>query len=383
MGLPEHMEGLDTFMQTAFNMTVDNWRMGNTVVLNYKSQDGTVPDFDANTYYGGEYVNAEVEAQPLGQDRTVNFDNMFQTIQKLAIPGTGINVDQISGDTSKTAFEFKQKIEANNKRSEMRLKMWEDGPLKRLGTLLLSASISELTVHDLENIREGDAAKVLVDIEKGRATRDDFVFKGGKPVQRKTRFYVDMKGMKENFTKKRTSRQLNADSTENTLVLDKKNPDAINKIPVTEEYVVPDWYVESGILFDTRVDSKRMITNKKIQDSQALQAVIQNVLTLAQVDPIFVSTVDFAKLFTELLLYADIDSETILKDQNATQTSDLLNKIAAAKQAVLNPQQNAQPAQGAPVPAMAGMPNPQQSNAQPSGQGLPTGPQQNSALGPL
>ena len=50
MGLPEQMERLDTFMQTAFNMTVDNWRLGNTVVLDYKSRDGTVPDFDANVH---------------------------------------------------------------------------------------------------------------------------------------------------------------------------------------------------------------------------------------------------------------------------------------------------------------------------------------------
>lgn len=370
MGLPEHMEGLDTFMQTAFNMTVDNWRMGNTVVLDIESRDGTIPDFDANAYYGGEFINAKVIPQTLGQDKTVNFDNMYEVIQKLAIPGTGININQIAGDTSKTAFEFAQRIEANNKRSEMRLKGWEQGPLKRLGTLLLSAAISELTVHDLENIREKDIKKVLSDIEKGRATRDDFEFENGKPVKRKTHYYIDVKGMKENFTPKRKSRYLNADSTENTLVSDKKNPEAINKIPVVEEYVVPEWYVESGILFDTKVDSKRMITAKKIRDSQAMQAVIQNFLQLIQVDPQLIQGIDIPKLFEQILRLADMETEDILKDQAQTDTDKLLQKIQQAKEAVLNSQdpnllQNAQAIQGQPV--AAGAPNPAESLPNPLG----------------
>lgn len=362
MGLPEHMEGLDTFMQTAFNMTVDNWRLGNTVVLDYKSNDGTVPDFDANSYYGGEFVNAEVKAQTLGRDMTINFDNMYETIQKVTIPATGININQIAGDTSKTAFEFAQRIEANNKRSEMRLKEWEQGPLKRLGTLLLSASISELTVHDLESVREQDSKKILADIDKGRATRDDFEFKGGKPVKRKTRYYIDMKGMKESFTPTRKSRKLSADSTENTLVKDKKNPEAINKIPVTEEYVMPDWYVESGILFDTRVDSKRMITNKKIRDTQSLQSVIQNVISAAQVDPSVIDNVDFTKIVEASLKLADMETEDIMKSQNQSEEQKILDKIQKAKQSVLNPQAHAQ---------MAPAVNPQQSSPVAAGQ---TGP---------
>lgn len=379
MGLPEHMEGLDTFMQTAFNMTVDNWRLGNTVVLNYKSTDGTIPDFDANEYYGGEFVNAEVQAQTLGRDLTANFDNMYEVIQKVTIPATGININQIAGDTSKTAFEFAQRIEANNKRSEMRLKEWEQGPLKRLGTLLLSASISELTVHDLEAIREGDTKKILNDIEKGRSTRDDFEFEGGKPVRRKTRFYIDMQGMKESFTPTRKSRTLSADSSENTLVKDKKNPEAIHKIPVTEEYVVPDWYVDSGILFDTRVDSKRMITNKKIRDTQALQAVIQNILQVAQIDPKATERVDFSKFIELSLKLADMDEETVMKSKEQTETSKLLGKIQAAKDKVLNPQPNDQIQPVAP----GGMPNPVQPNAVGAGQAGPASALQGAAAGAL
>lgn len=385
MGLPEHMEGLDMFMQTAFNMTIDNWRMGNTVVLDIESRDGTIPDFDANQYYGGEFINAKVVPQTLGQDRTVNFDNMYEIIQKLAIPGTGININQIAGDTSKTAFEFAQRIEANNKRSEMRLKEWEAGPLKRLGTLLLSACISELTVHDLENIREGDAESILKEIEKGRATRDDFEFEAGKPVKRKVRTYIDMKGWKESFTKKtRPSRKLNADSVDSTLIKDTKNPEAVSKIPVTEEYVFPDWYAESGVLFDTKVDSKRMITNKKIRDAQALQALIQNILQVAQLDPKALQAIDFSKLIEQSMKLAELDTEDIMKKTGQDELSQLMEQVAQHKQQLeaiaSNPSANAQ----VPQPVMGGQQvNPQQPQSLGGGLAAPQNPLNQAAQGAL
>lgn len=382
MGLPEHMEGLDTFMQTAFNMTVDNWRMGNTVVLDIESRDGTLPDFDANTYYGGEYVNAKVTPQTLGQDRIVNFDNMYEVLQKLTIPATGININMIDGEPSRTKFEFEQRIAASNQRAETRLKEWESGPLKRLGTLLLSASISELTVHDLENIREGDVKKVMKDIEAGRATRDDFEFEGGKPVKRKTRYYVDMQGMKENFTPKRKSRLLSVDSTENTLVADRKNPNSVHKIPITEEYVVPDWYVESGILFDTKVDSKRMITNKKIKDGQGLQAVIQNLMQAAQLDPTIVQKMDMIKFVEEAMDLAGMNPDKVMKQKESTELDKLLEQSKQMKEQALalqnSPQPNAQAQQGQPSSVPQGF-NPAQPPTIGVGQGGTPNVQQGAA----
>jgi hypothetical protein len=254
----------------------------------------------------------------------------------------------------------------------MRLKEWEQGPLKRLGTLLLSACISELTVHDLENVREQDGKKILADIEKGRATRDDFEFENGTPKKRKTRYYIDMKGMKESFTPTRKSRKLSQDSTENTLVRDRKNPEAINKIPVTEEYVMPDWYAESGILFDTKVDSKRMITNKKIRDTQSLQSVLNNILQAAQVDPSVIEKVDFAKFIETSLKLGDMESENIMKNENASEEQKVLEKISKAKQSVLNPNPNVAPAVNA-----------QQPQPQPAGQAGPANALQAAATGSL
>jgi hypothetical protein len=340
MGLPEQMEGLDMFMQTAFNMTIDNFRMGNTMVLNYKSNDGTIPDFDANTYYGGEFVNAEVSAVPLGQDRTGNFQQMYETIQNIAIPGTGININMIEGEPARTKFEFEQRIEANNQRTERRLKDWENGPLKRLGTLLLSGCLSELTTHELENIQEKDAKSILKDIDLGRATVDDFEFEGGKPAKRKVRYYIDVKGWKEDFSNGKKSRKLDVDSVENTLVPDKENPNAIHKVAITEELVNPDWYVESGVLFDTLVDSKRMITNRKIKDAQGVSSVLQNVLALLQADPALGQRINTDVFLKEIVDFADMNDDVIKKEDEG-ETEKLLKQITDMKQQVLTPPLNA------------------------------------------
>jgi len=282
---------------------------------------------------------------------------MYEVIQKLTIPATGINVNAIAGDTSKTAFEFAQRIEANNKRSEMRLKEWESGPLKRLGTLLLSANISELTVQDLEQVREKDYGKILKDIKKGRATREDFEFEGGKPVKRKHMYYIDMKGWKEHFTAKRASRKLDPDSTDNTLVEDRESPEAVNKIPVTEEYVYPSWYVDSGVLFDTKVDSKRMITNRKIRDTRALNSVLQNLISLIQVDPKLAERVDIPKLFTQVLKLAEMDEEDIMKTEDNSEIGEIMKKIKSSKDSQKDSQDPTQPREAAPQLPIPTQPN--------------------------
>ncbi len=265
----------------------------------------------------------------------------------------------------------------------MRLKEWEQGPLKRLGTLLLSAAISELTVHDLEDIREGDQVKVLADINKGRATRDDFEFENGKPVQRKLYTYIDMKGMKESFTPTRKTRQLNPDSTNNTLVRDKANPDATHKIPVTEQYVMPDCYVESGVLFDTKVDSKRMITNKKIRDAQSLDKILNIILQAAVIDPTIVQRIDFGKFIDFSLRLADMEEESIMKTNDQTTESKLLSKIAQAKDAVQNPAAVTQPTHAQTAPMAGAGANPQQPSPVGTGQAGPANPLQAAAGGAL
>ena len=144
----------------------------------------------------------------------------------------------------------------------------------------------------------------------------------------------------ESFDDKRKTRILDPDSTDNTLVPDKENPGAIHKIPVTIEYVYPDWYVDSGILFDTRVDSKRMLTNKKIRDVQALQAVIQNFLLLLQVDPTLAEKVDVEKVFEQILRLAEMDVDDIFTSEEASETTEILKQLQLDKDLALSQPSN-------------------------------------------
>jgi hypothetical protein len=347
MGLPEHMEGLDTFVQTAFNMTIDNFRMGNTTVVGIESRDGTVPDFDANTYYGGEFVNAAVTKATLGEDRTGNFQLMYETIQNLAIPGTGINVNQITGDTSKTAFEFAQRIRANSERAETILKGWENGPLKRMGLLTLSAALSEMTTYDLEQLTGKQAEEAKKNIREGLATMDDYEFKDGKPAARRNRFYISVKGLKEDFSTSK-SRNYSYNSTAKTLTKD--SSDTENKIPLAPEYVYPDWFIEAGVPFDVTVDSKRMLVNKRIQDNTTLQIMLNAALQGIQVDEEFRKNFDFGKYFTTIMERSDFDVDEFVKSGGDDQIKRMQNmlkmqeeQVQAMRGAQMQPMQPMQP----------------------------------------
>jgi hypothetical protein len=130
------------------------------------------------------------------------------------------------------------------------------------------------------------------------------------------------------------------DSVENTLVPDKENPNAIHKVAITEELVNPDWYVESGVLFDTLVDSKRMITNRKIKDAQGVSSVLQNVLALLQADPALGQRINTDVFLKEIVDFADMNDDVIKKEDEG-ETEKLLKQITDMKQQVLTPPLNA------------------------------------------
>jgi hypothetical protein len=343
MGLPELMEGMDTFMQTIFNMTVDNFRLGNTVVLGNRTPNSTTVDFDANTYYGGEFVNADITSTTLGQDRTANFSQMYDVVQNLTIPGTGINISQIQGDTSRTAFEFSQRIEANNKRTETVLQNWEEGALKRAGILTLAAGLSELTVHELSELAEGKAEGILKAIKEGKDVMDDYEFEDGKPIGRKQRYYIDVKGLKEDFSGKKT-RSYSTESAANTLVPDS----GVNKIPVTEEYVYPDYQVESGIAYDVKVNARRNLVNKKIKDAQSFSSVMNVFYQVSQIPEETLSKEEKIKIMEKVMDFADMDYEDIFKEKEDDQISQLQEMIKMAKSQQLPTPQDAMVSQAPP-----------------------------------
>ncbi len=340
MGLPQHIEGMDTLIQTFFNMTVDNWRLSNTVLLSYQGNGASVPDFDATEYYGGELFEGNITPVPLGASSTRDFNEITQILNNISIPMTGINFNQIVGDTSKTAFEFAQRIRANNRRAEQKLKVLEEGAFKRLGSLLLAAGLSELTVPDLEAMTEEQVKIARDQIKEGRATAEDFEDLNGQEPKRRIRELIPVTGMKEAFDVSKT-RQADERSVENTLVSDDSGE--VNFIPAVEEYVYPAEYIEKGTIPDVIVDSKRMLGDLKTQDVQMLQGTINMIGQLSSIDPSLLQRIDVDSIVEEVLKFAQIDPEKVYGEEGNSEISAIMDKIQELKDVTDNPPQDVQP----------------------------------------
>ena len=121
-------------------------------------------------------------------------------------------------------------------------------------------------------------------------------------------------------------------------------------IPMAEEYVYPSEYIESGMLPDCIVDSKRMLGDQKAQDVANFQAATGFLLQLYQLG---YTKLDFDKLASETLDFGGIDPKRILSTDD--EGSEMLNKVKE----VLSKMESAQSNQSnAPIP----QPPPAQAN---------------------
>jgi hypothetical protein len=366
MGLPQRIEGEDTALQTMFNLYLDSERWAGTVALNYKgSQADSYMDVDANRLYGGELIDGEITPMPLGISRPNAFTSFQEVINNSTIPSTGINHQQMTGDTSKTAFEFAQRIKAANRGAEQRLSRMESEVFKPVGTLMLANSLTVLTVSDYEDMTEEQVAAAKESIKTGKKPLADYKDLNGEKPKRKVIQYIPMKGEKfrEDFTvTKKRKLDYNANytktgNTTNTLIPDKSMKVETSYVPMTEEYVYPTEYIESGMLPDCIVDSKRMLGDMKAQDVQNWQAATNFLLQLMQAG---YKNIDMDKLAAGTLEFAGIDAGKMLNTD--TGSSELLTKVKDLITQMQDPAagQNAQPTQAmpaAPTP-MPAAPNP-------------------------
>lgn len=274
MGIPRLIEGPDMAFQAMFNMTLDNLRLQNTVTLAYKSHDGkTAPDLDNLSFYSGMFLDGDVVASPWGQAHISENTVFWEWLNNLCVWITGINYQQLVGDTSKTAFEFAQRIRMNNQRAEKRLRGLENGCLKRMATLLLSNILSELTVEEWEDLTEEQAMVIAQRIESGDALASDYKdYSAGKPGKRRVHTFIPIKdgSIKEDFSTTKT-RKLDYHTTDNTIV-DNTDPTGPTYIPATQEYLYPTEYIEYGMIPDVIVDGKRMLGDMKAQDTETWKA---------------------------------------------------------------------------------------------------------------
>ena len=357
MGIPRMIEGPEMAFEAMFNMTLDNLRLQNTVTLSYKGNN--FPDLDNMSFYSGMFLDGEVVATPWGQARLGDNSMFWEWLNNLCVWLTGINFQQLVGDTSKTAFEFAQRIRANNQRAESRLRGLENGCLKRMATLLLSNILSEMTVEEWEDLTEEQAKAIVKRIESGDELASDYgEYVDGKPTKRRVMGYIQVPDgkLKEDFTAGKT-RKADYGSTENTLVSNPK-PAGPTYIPMVGEYLYPTEYIEYGLLPDVIVDGKRMLGDMKAQDidmwkqyGDYLRGRLQESVNMPDQMP----NVDMKKYDAEFARFIGIEDGRIMKEE--TTGSDIQDAFKEVIESLDSPPPNAQPSGPIPpaVPSAQGL----------------------------
>lgn len=341
MGLPERIEGEDVAIQGMFNQNLDNFRWANTVALNYQgSQADSYLDVDANRLYGAELIDGTITPQPLGIARIGDTQAMMDMMDKSVIPATGINHNQMTGDTSKTLGEFALRIRQANRGAEQRLQRLETEVFKPVGSLLLANCLTTLTEDDYEDMTEEEVEVAKESVKsKKRPLLDYKDLEGEKPQKRYVR-YVPLKGEKirEDFSvSDRRQLDYNAEykngKNPNTLVRDPNMTVETSYVPLVKEYVYPAEYIESGLLPDCIVDSKRMLADIKNQEANNFKITTDFLLQLFQFEmqQDGKSTTDFDKLKAEALEFAGIDPKRVLTTEE--EGSEALQAVQKALEA--------------------------------------------------
>jgi len=373
MGIPQLISGMEMLMEGLFNMTVDNMRLKNTVPVGYTPYQGSsdFPDFDNVILESGRVYPGTFNPTSLGiadlQSNTV----MWEWINNLCIWITGYNFQQIGGDTSKTAYEFRQRLKANSNRAASRLKGLENGPLKRSWALLLANSLSQVTKDEWEDVTETQAKDFAELIKSGESATNDYKFENGKIKGKKfiEYFPVEDYEINENF-KHSKKRKLDTKSTDNTLEFAPKKG-ATSMAPSTPEYLFPKGEIAHMLAFTTEVVSKTMLGDLRVQDSQAIDRALQSGVNLMQAVPGITPELIFS-LWKQQSEDAGLDIDSALDGKNErpllTKAKEIQKMLEAQQSQSLSPIPNAPP----PPQGLGAVPS---SASQPTGNlaGLPSG----------
>ena len=330
MGIPRLIQGPDMAMQAFVNMNFDNMRLANTVALSYRPYDGkSYLDIDNTQFYSGMLIDGDMVATPFGQVRLSENQVMNDWLNQTCIALTGVNFLQLVGDTSKTAFEFSQRIRLNNQRAEKRIRSLENGCFKRMGMILLSNILSELTNEEWEELTMDDAKEIEAMIEAGNASAEDYKNIRGEKPERRRHMYVPVEGkFREDFTQSK-KRTLDYNSTKNTLIHDPSLASDVNYVPLVREYFDPVDGISSLIRFTCKVDGKRMLGDLRAQDQQVMRLLsdyFQNRFASTagtEQEP----DVDMKKVDDQMIRFAQIEPQRIKKTSSQ---SKMANEVAKA-----------------------------------------------------
>ncbi len=343
MGIPQLIEGMEMMMEGLFNMTIDNMRLKNTVPVGYQPYAGQTdyPDVDNMVIESGRVYPGTFNPQSLGMADITSNQAIWEWINNSCIWLTGYNFQQLGGDTSKTAYEFAQRLKANSNRAAARLKALENGPLKRSWTMLLANTLSQITQDEFEEVTEVQAKDFAKMLDDGDSTVDDYTFENGKIKQKKfvEYFPVNDYSINETFTGSKNRKLSPNETKKNTLKMKEKKGES-SLVPAVSAYMFPNGDISQMLAFSTDVDSKAMLGDLRVMDAQAIQAALTSATTLMPVVPQMTSELIFG-LWKQQAEDAGLDMDQV---EQTAQDSPLLQKAkdVQAKLAAItsNPPQN-------------------------------------------
>jgi len=325
MGIPQLIEGMEMIMEGLFNMTVDNLRLKNTVPVGYQPYAGQTdwPDLDNFTIESGRVYPGKFEPMSLGLADIQSNTQIWEWVNNLCMWLTGYNFQQIGGDTSKTAYEFSQRLRANSNRAAARLVGLENGPLKRSWTLVLANSLGQVTKDEWEDITETQAKDIAALISSGKAGTGDYKFENGKIISKKFTEYFPVADYKvsEDFTKNK-KRKLDASTVNNTLKMHQVKGET-GMVPAVPEYLFPGGEIAQMCAFTVDVLSKTMLGDLQVKDSAAIDKVLASAPALMPLIPQITPALVF-NLWKQQAEDAGLDVDAAMDDK---QDSPILKKV--------------------------------------------------------
>lgn len=360
MGIPQLIEGMEMIMEGLFNMTVDNLRLKNTVPVGYQPYQGQsdFPDLDNIILQSGRVYPGTFNPQSLGIADISSNSVMWEWINNMCIWVTGYNFQQLGGDSSKTAYEFAQRLKANSQRAASRLKGLENGPFKRSWSLVLANTLAQIKKDEWEDVTEVQAKDIAELIKSGEAATNDYTFEGGKVKSKKFVEYFPVKDyqINENFTNSK-KRKLDTKKTDNTIEFSPKKGE-VSMTPAVAEYLFPNGDIAQMLAFTVDVVSKTMLGDLKVYDQEAIDKALATGMNLMQVVPDITPELMFA-LWKQSSEKAGLDIEAVIEGK---EDSPLLKKALEMQKMFDNSQAMAQtPLQMAPQmppPASGGIMQP-------------------------
>lgn len=316
MGLPQRLEAEDMTMQMIYNMNIDNIRYSNAFALNYEgNQADSYLDLDANRLYGGEVIDGKITPMPLGISRINDYKAMKQDLEESIVPASGINHRAMIGDTSKTAFEFRQRMKLSSRSAEQLLSSLENEIYKPIGELYFAGLMMDIGVDEWEDLTEEQVDSAIKKIKEKKALTKDYKNLDSqdpkeKP-QAKRKKYITIQGYKSQEDISGGSRKFTY-SASDTLKIKKGSASDTAYVPAEKEYLYPADFVERGILPKVTVDTKRMLGDRRVRDTQNMTAFKDMVLQMAQAGLLDPKKIDVNKFLDEMGQFADINAEEFM-----------------------------------------------------------------------